>query len=100
MFDGKVYLNAGRSSSFGHAVFRWLINDFREFHIFSRDEKTQNDIRNAKWRFVVESERIFTALHVVFDRPDATKADVVAALGDYLPNFHHAEKDKGLDSRM
>ena len=57
-------------------------------------------VKNAKRRPVAEIERIFSSLHAVFDRPDATKADVVAALSDYLPNFHHLEKGKGLDGRM
>ncbi len=57
-------------------------------------------VKNAKRRPVEEIERIFAALHMVFDRPDAVKADVVAALSDYLPNFHHIEKGKGLDGRM
>jgi len=35
-----------------------------------------------------------------FARKDATKADVVAVLKDYLPNFQHIEKGKSLDSRM
>ena len=57
-------------------------------------------VKNAKRRPVAEIERIFAALHAIFDRPEAMKADVVAALGDYLPNFHHVEKGKGLDGRM
>ena len=43
---------------------------------------------------------IFANLRSVFARPDASKADVVATLKDYLPNFQHIEKGKGLDSRM
>jgi hypothetical protein len=39
-------------------------------------------------------------LHEVFDRGDATKVDVVEVLGEYLPDFRHIEKGKGLDSRM
>lgn len=57
-------------------------------------------VKNAKRRPVAEIGRIFAALHDVFDRPGAMKVDVVAALGDYLPNFHHIEKGKGLDGRM
>ena len=57
-------------------------------------------VKNAKRRPVAEIEHIFTALYAVFDRPGAVKTDVVAALGDYLPNFHHVEKGKSLDGRM
>ena len=78
---------------------------FEEFYTDTdvKDETTfahLGVVKNAKRRPVAEIERIFAALHAVFDRPGATKADVVAALGDYLPDFHHVEKGKGLDGRM
>ena len=78
---------------------------FEEFYTDTdvKDETTfahLGVVKNAKRRPVAEIERIFATLHAVFDRPGATKADVVAALGDYLPNFHHVEKGKGLDGRM
>ena len=78
---------------------------FEEFYTNTdvKDETTFVNlgvVKNAKRRPVAEVERIFAALHAVFDWPGAVKADVVAALGDYLPNFHHVEKGKGLDGRM
>ena len=50
----------------------------------------------------IESEvaKIVEELRGVLVRPGAEKADVVAALGEYLPDFRHIEKGKGLDSRM
>ena len=78
---------------------------FEEFYTDTdvKDETTfahLGVVKNAKRRPVAEIERIFAALHAVFDRPGSTKADVVAALADYLPDFHHVEKGKGLDGRM
>ncbi len=78
---------------------------FEEFYTDTdvKDETTfahLGVVKNAKRRPVAEIERIFATLHAVFDRPGATKADVVAALADYLPDFHHVEKGKGLDGRM
>jgi len=78
---------------------------FEEFYTDTdvKDETTfahLGVVKNAKRRPVAEIERIFAALHAVFDRPGATKADVVTALADYLPDFHHVEKGKGLDGRM
>ena len=78
---------------------------FEEFYTDTdvKDEMTfahLGVVKNAKRRPVAEIERIFAALHAVFDRPGAAKADVVAALADYLPDFHHMEKGKGLDGRM
>ena len=57
-------------------------------------------VKNAKRRPIAEVEAIFTCLRATFDRLDATKADVVGVLKDYLPNFQHVEKGKGLDARM
>jgi hypothetical protein len=57
-------------------------------------------VKNSKKRTIEEVEGIFSRLHEVFDRGDATKADVVEVLGEYLPDFRHIEKGKGLDSRM
>ena len=57
-------------------------------------------VKNAKTRPVGEVEAIFSSLREVFSRKDATKADVVGVLKDYLPNFQHIEKGKSLDARM
>ena len=57
-------------------------------------------VKNAKKPTIEEVEAIFAELHRVFDTEGSTKADVVAALGKYLGNFHHIEKGKSLDSRM
>ena len=57
-------------------------------------------VKNAKRRPVDEVERIFEQLRNVFDRDGATKEDVVAVLGEYLPNFHHIGSGKSLDGRM
>ena len=57
-------------------------------------------VKNAKRRPVDEVEKIFEQLRDVFDRDGATKEDVVAVLGEYLPNFHHIGSGKNLDGRM
>ncbi len=57
-------------------------------------------VKNAKRRPVEEVEALFARLHGVFDRPNATKDDVVEVLGEYLPDFHHISKGKSLDARM
>ena len=78
---------------------------FEEFYTES-DEKDETKfvnlgvVKNSKKRTIEEVEGIFSRLHEVFDRGDATKADVVEVLGEYLPDFRHIEKGKGLDSRM
>ena len=78
---------------------------FEEFYT-DADEKDETTfanlgvVKNAKRRPVSEVEAIFARLRETFGRPDATKADVVEALKDYLPDFRHIEKGKGLDARM
>ena len=61
MFDDKVLLITGGTGSFGHAVLRRFINDFREIRIFSRDEKKQDDMRhelqNDKVKFYIGDVR-------------------------------------------
>ena len=57
-------------------------------------------VKNSKKRSIDEVEGIFARLRAVFDSKEATKDDVVEVLGEYLPDFHHIEKGKSLDSRM
>ena len=78
---------------------------FEEFYTDTdvKDEATFVNlgvVKNAKKRPVAEVEAIFRNLREVFDKPGATKADVVEVLKDYLPDFHHIEKGKSLDNRM
>ena len=48
MFDGKKLLITGGTGSFGNAVLRrFLDTDIGEIRVFSRDEKKQDDMRNA-----------------------------------------------------
>lgn len=46
MFKDKTLLITGGTGSFGHAVLKRFINEFREIRIFSRDEKKQDDMRH------------------------------------------------------
>lgn len=78
---------------------------FEEFYTDTdvKDETTfvnLGAVKNSKKRPVEEVEAIFGNLRKVFANPLATKADVIAVLKDYLPNFQHIEKGKSLDSRM
>ena len=78
---------------------------FEEFYTDTdnRDEQTYRNlgvVKNTKKRPVTEVEAIFANLCAVFANPASTKADVVAVLKDYLPNFQHIEKGKSLDNRM
>lgn len=46
-FKNKVLLITGGTGSFGNAVLkRFLVSDFKEIRVFSRDEKKQDDMRH------------------------------------------------------
>ena len=39
-------------------------------------------------------------LEALFANPDFTKAQVVKAIKEFIPNFEHEEKGKNLDQKM
>jgi len=72
VFNGKTLLITGGTGSFGNAVIRrFLDTGIKEIRIFSRDEKKQDDMRNAyrndKLKFYIGNVRdydsIYSAMH-------------------------------------
>jgi FlaA1/EpsC-like NDP-sugar epimerase len=57
-------------------------------------------VKNSKKRNIDEIDEIFTQLRHLFNRKDMQKSDVVDVLKNYLSNFGHIEKGKGLDQQM
>lgn len=57
-------------------------------------------IKNSKKRNKKEINEIFNRLNKLFQAAEFSKSDVVEILNEYLPNFHHIEKGKGLDQNM
>lgn len=57
-------------------------------------------VKNARRRPLQEIDQIFQKLRALFEARELTKAGVVEALKDYLPNFAHIETGKGLDQKM
>ena len=57
-------------------------------------------IKNAVRRDFREIDSIFSRLRTLFDSGNVTKTGVVEILHEWLPNFEHIEKGKGLDSKM
>lgn len=47
-----------------------------------------------------EIDSFFTKLETIFKRNDFTKAQIVNAISEYIPNFEHEEKGKNLDQKM
>ncbi|MHC9543683.1 MAG: polysaccharide biosynthesis protein [Vulcanimicrobiota bacterium] len=68
MFKGKTLLITGGTGSFGNAVLkRFLHTDIGEIRIFSRDEKKQDDmrqaLRNDKAKFYLGDIRNYESIH-------------------------------------
>jgi FlaA1/EpsC-like NDP-sugar epimerase len=57
-------------------------------------------VKNSKKRNITEIDEIFANLRLLFSLKDVHKSDVVDVLKNYLPNFGHIEKGKGLDQQM
>ena len=57
-------------------------------------------VKNSKKRSITEIDAIFDRLNNLFETEHVTKAAIVEALKDYLPNFEHIETGKGLDGKM
>ena len=47
-----------------------------------------------------EVDEFFEKLEGIFERDDFTKAEVVEAIKEFIPNFQHEEKGKNLDEKM
>ena len=47
-----------------------------------------------------EVDAFFQKLEAIFAKDDFTKAEVVDAIREFIPNFEHEEKGKNLDSKM
>lgn len=57
-------------------------------------------VEETKRRPMDEINSFFEKLEAIFAKDDFTKAEVVSAIKEFLPNFEHEEKGKNLDSKM
>lgn len=67
--------------------------DMRRFHTLGVVEQT---VRHD----MDEINDFFNGLESIFQKEGFTKAQVVEAIKEFIPNFEHEEKDKNLDSKM
>lgn len=49
---------------------------------------------------MAEVDAFFRKLEGIFEREDFTKAEVVDAIREFIPNFEHEEKGRNLDQKM
>lgn len=47
-----------------------------------------------------EVDSFFEKIEGIFAKEDFTKAQVVEAIKEFIPNFEHEEKGKNLDQKM
>lgn len=57
-------------------------------------------IEETTRRPMADVEAFFVKLESIFQKDDFTKAEIVEALKEFLPNFEHEEKGKNLDQKM
>ena len=49
---------------------------------------------------MAEVDAFFQKLEAIFAKDDFTKAEVVDAIREFIPNFQHEERGKNLDQKM
>lgn len=79
--------------------------DFEEFYVEGEAKdmdrfSSLGVILSKEYRDKKEVNQFLSRLEDVFSRNDFTKAEVVACLKEFLPNFEHEEKGKNLDQKM
>lgn len=57
-------------------------------------------VAQTKRHDMKEVDSFFDKLEFTFAKEDFTKAQVVEAIKEFIPNFEHEEKDKNLDQKM
>ena len=57
-------------------------------------------IEETPRRPMADVEAFFVKLESIFNKDEFTKAEIVEALQEFLPNFEHEEKGKNLDQKM
>lgn len=57
-------------------------------------------VTNLRPKSMTDIDRLFVKLQSIFESSEATKADIVIAMKEFLVNFDHIEKGKSLDSKM
>jgi FlaA1/EpsC-like NDP-sugar epimerase len=78
---------------------------YEEF--FTEQEEVQLDqfqalgvIKGAARKSFEQVDDMFRQLNALFEQEDIDKAAIVNLMKDFIPNFEHIEKGKGLDQRM
>ena len=62
--------------------------------------KTLGVVEGAARRPMQEINAFFDKLEGIFHKDDFTKAEIVKAIKEFIPNFEHEERGKNLDQKM
>lgn len=57
-------------------------------------------IENVNSRPIIEIDKLFNELDLIFMQPNFQKSEIVKVLKRFIPNFEHEEKGKNLDQKM
>ena len=80
---------------------------FKQHFYFVQGEKVNMErfsslgvIENVQRKSLSEVNAFLNKLESVFSKDIFTKAEIVKAIKDFIPNFEHEEKNKYLDQKM
>lgn len=78
---------------------------YEEFHVPGEKIDMQRFdslgvVEGVPSRSLAEIDTFFKQLEALFEKPDFTKEEIVAAIKDFIPDFMHEEKGKNLDQKM
>lgn len=62
--------------------------------------KSLGVVEHSEHRDMKAINTLFAKLESVFQKPDFTKAEIVEAIEEFIPNFEHEEKGRNLDEKM
>ena len=79
--------------------------DFEEFYIQGEQVNMNRFnslgvIEDYKYKPIADIDLYFSALTELLEKPAVTKAEIVASLKSFVPNFEHEEKGRNLDQKM
>lgn len=79
--------------------------DFEEFYIEGETLNMERFeslgvIEDTEARTQEDIDELFANLIAIFEHENFTKAEIVAAMKQFIPNFEHEEKGKNLDQKM
>lgn len=86
------------SNTTGEKPYEEFFTDKEEVNL--ERHKALGVVVNINNRSITEIDNLLLLLRNIFDKEDATKAEIVSVMKDFLINFDHKELGKSLDSKI